>query len=471
MISGRETLSSIERAILGVRSEEDQLVATLRSAEEEAARLRTLKADNFKALAEIRLEALARDEIVHDLNAAEQRALELIARRRNKLAELADRRAKATVAATVAEADRAEKARVVEAAGDRIDDLTAKLEVVIRKDPTWIAQQQRVAEAQVKAQAAADKAKLAETDRESKGNPYRSDPLFMYLWRAGYGTSDYRAGSITRYFDGKVARLLGYQNARANYHMLNEIPLRLREHADRVAQTVDEEVTKRIAIERRALEVEGIVKLEAELEAAEKALDEVETALEKARADLAALDEEQAGETEAAGDADYRQAVQILAERLSREDLRVLYTEATRTPTPADEQIVQQLGKIDQAIARADAEVQNVRRMTAELGNKRIELERARGHFRQRGYGDPLGEFTNEDMIGTVIGGILKGALSSRNLEDVLNEGFRRRMPRSPGGFGGGLRLPRGGSWGGGMGMPPIRPPSGGDGFRTGGRF
>ncbi|TKT74878.1 hypothetical protein [Aquamicrobium sp. LC103] len=469
MISARETLSSIERAILGVRAEEDRLIVTLRSAEEEAARLRTHKADGFKALATVRLEMLMRDKIVRELDAAERQALELIERRRRKLDDVADRRARATVAATVAEANRAEKARAVEKAGERIDEFTARIEAKIRSEPAWTAQEQRVAEAEAKAAAAADKATQAETDRESKGKPYRDDPLFMYLWRAGYGTSEYRAGAITRYFDGKVALLLGYNGARTNYHMLNEIPLRLREHADRVAAMVDDEIAKRSAIERQALEAEGIAALEKELEAAEKALDTVESNLEEARNELAALDEEQGREADA-GDPDYRRAVQILAERLSREDLRTLYDEAVRTPTPKDEQIVDQLGKLDQSIARADAEIQQVRSTAAELARKRLELEQSRGHFRQRGYGDPLGEFTNGDVIGTVIGGILKGALSSRNLDDVLNEGFRRRMPRSPGGFGGGLRLPRGGSWGGGISLPQGRS-SGGGGFRTGGRF
>src|SRR5690606_40366105 len=77
------------------------------------------------------------------------------------------------------------------------------------------------------------KTEQAEADREQKGRPYRDDPLFMYLWEAGYGTSGYRANNLVAWLDGKVAALIGFPEARPNFSMLNEIPLRLREHADR----------------------------------------------------------------------------------------------------------------------------------------------------------------------------------------------------------------------------------------------
>src|SRR5690606_31869407 len=79
----------------------------------------------------------------------------------------------------------------------------------------------------------------AEADREQKGRPYRDDPLFMYLWEAGYGTRNYRANSLVRWLDGMVAKLVGYREARPNFAMLNEIPLRLREHAERQEQLAE----------------------------------------------------------------------------------------------------------------------------------------------------------------------------------------------------------------------------------------
>ena len=81
---------------------------------------------------------------------------------------------------------------------------------------------------------AEEKASRAEADREEKRRPYEADPLFMYLWRRGFGTRDYRASPLVRYFDRKVAHHIGYEAARVNYTMLLELPDRLREHAERL---------------------------------------------------------------------------------------------------------------------------------------------------------------------------------------------------------------------------------------------
>jgi hypothetical protein len=83
---------------------------------------------------------------------------------------------------------------------------------------------------------AEEKAARAEADRAEKRRPYESDPLFMYLWRRRFGTRDYEASNLVRYFDRKVAHLIGYEAARVNYAMLMELPDRLREHAERLKQ-------------------------------------------------------------------------------------------------------------------------------------------------------------------------------------------------------------------------------------------
>ena len=100
--------------------------------------------------------------------------------------------------------------------------------------PEGTAQPVRLAAALRMAEEADKKAAQAEADREEKRKPYEADPLFMYLWRRRFGTAEYRANRLARYLDRKVARLIGYDKARANYAMLNELPVRLREHAERL---------------------------------------------------------------------------------------------------------------------------------------------------------------------------------------------------------------------------------------------
>lgn len=83
-------------------------------------------------------------------------------------------------------------------------------------------------------QAAENKAAQAETDMVQKRLPYEADPLFMYLWRRKLGTPEYRAKGLARYLDRKVARLIEFDGARRNYTVLIELPVRLREHAERL---------------------------------------------------------------------------------------------------------------------------------------------------------------------------------------------------------------------------------------------
>ena len=92
MISAREALSSIEQAILGARRDEDRLTEMLRSATEAAARLRADQANAYKALARLKLDALARDEVVGQLDSAEKQALSALEQRKQALADLAARR-------------------------------------------------------------------------------------------------------------------------------------------------------------------------------------------------------------------------------------------------------------------------------------------------------------------------------------------------------------------------------------------
>jgi hypothetical protein len=83
-------------------------------------------------------------------------------------------------------------------------------------------------------EAAERKAVQAEADLAEKRVPYEQDPIFMYLWRRGFGTPRYKSTGLVRYLDRKAAAHIGYAEASRNYAMLTELPLRLREHADRL---------------------------------------------------------------------------------------------------------------------------------------------------------------------------------------------------------------------------------------------
>ena len=88
MWTGRETLASIESAIADLRGEESQLDAAMRSAGEEAARLRKERGEALRELARIKLDEMAAGRLVGGLDAGERRARQILEDSRLRLATL-----------------------------------------------------------------------------------------------------------------------------------------------------------------------------------------------------------------------------------------------------------------------------------------------------------------------------------------------------------------------------------------------
>ena len=465
MISGRQALATIEQTIGQARGEEARLDAALKAAADQMARLRAERMDAFRALARLKLETMTRDGMVRALDAAERQALDLLTQRRQAFERLMERRRAAEQAVKDREAERHAKAAALEEALKPIAALRQQVEAQVRASPEWAAQRARIEDAPTIAAEAEKKAAQADADREVKRKPYEADPLFMYLWRKKFGTAEDRSGPLVRFFDRRVARLIGYDKARANYMLLNEIPQRLREHAERMKAEIANARERLTALEREALVKAGIGPLAARARAAKADLDQAERQLAEAKAALAALDREHDASV-LQGEGPYRDAIELLATADAQESLQALYREAMATPTPEDDAIVRRIETADSAIRRAEREMDGLRARLRDLTQRRAAIERERDVFRQHGYDQPYGRFDNGSTIGKVLGGILGGVIGSTVLRDTLNGGFNRAPGPWDSDFGGGFPFPQdaGGDWTGGA-------RGSGDSFDTGGSF
>ena len=101
----------------------------------------------------------------------------------------------------------------------------------------------------------------------------------MYLWRKKFGTAEDRSGPLVRFFDRHVARLIGYDKARANYALLNDIPQRLREHAKHMKAEIANAREQLKTMERDALVRAGIRPLADRARGAKTELDQAEREL------------------------------------------------------------------------------------------------------------------------------------------------------------------------------------------------
>ena len=466
MFTGNDALFSVEQAISRIRADEGQLDSTLRSAMEEAARLRREESQAFRALARFKLDGLMQEKVIAGLDATERRALAMIESHREALEELSRRRDEAQRHLNEAEAQKHKCSQDLAQVLDALDTLRRRTADRIKDKPDWQAAQ-AAAEAARKVAANADKkASLSETDLAEKRRPYENDPLFMYLWHKKHGQAADKSGYLVRYLDGMVARLIDYAGARVNYTMLCEIPVRLREHANEKQRDVEASQEQVTMLERKALVDDGIEPVEAQAETANASVEAAEDAVVKITGELRQIEAERRQATGPGYDAIYTSAVELLAQALIQKDLQRLYEDALRTPAKEDDELVMSISKTREALKKADAEVGQIRAEIREMSRRRTELEGARDRARNSGLDNPMGNFGNaHDVIAQVIGGILRGALTGTDLDRVLRDNYRYPAPRADPDFGG---------WNRRSSLPN---PAGsadrrnGSGWRTGGSF
>lgn len=496
MWTGRQTLASIERSIANIHGEEGQLDQTLRSAAEEAERLRKERSEAFRELARVKLDQMTAGRLVGDLDAGERRASRIMDDYRLRLASAAQRREALLMEVASAETARHGAATAVEEALEAVETLRAAAEVKVQTVPQWQAGKTALDAADAIAAEAEKKAASSEAELGAKRKPYDDDPLFTYLWRRRFGTSEYRAGNIARMLDRAAADFIGFANARPNYAALIEIPLRLREHATAKRATFEERKAALSDIEQRTMVEAGVDAKERVLAETRHAMAAADDMVEKKRALLHAVDEERTALLAGGTDPAYEEALATIAAADSKDDLATLYQEARRTPTSADEAIVRRLESIDTSIGKVDAEISGLRKSAQDLARRRTEVEQVRDRFRGAGYDHPHTTFGNEMDISEILKRIAAGAVRSGVLWDILRQGYGTRAPRGRPDFGAPnfpfpFPIPGGGtigSPGGGWREPASRggwrptidwPSSGGSssddddkgGFTTGGSF
>ena len=512
-LSGPEALRSLDEALRDIRREEDEIAKRLARSAEMITKMREQEGELLSQLAQVRLDPATQKELAGQISAAELRARDMLKSHESELT--ASAAALKSLDAEIASAT-AERTRLQDDATRRNDELRAlsdKVRPQLAGDPAFAEKLATAKDLAAIAEESMRKTKQAETDREEKGKPYRDDPLFMYLWEGGYGTKTYRANNLVAWLDGHVARLVGFPEARPNFATLNEIPMRLREHAERQQQNAKDASDTVAQLESAAIDAAGgkaaremLERLSTEI----GALDDKIVALEDQRDDALKTQRELAQGSDPA----FASAIKGLAEALGREDLKTLLAEARATATGQDDTIVAQIDDVRQRVKEEDEETADQKSRLKTLAARRRELEDIQYEFKKQGFDNPRSRFGKDDLVGDVLNDFLRGGISAANYWDQWRRSQRWDGPRddwnfdkrfgglddddddddrrdNPWGnltwpdnsFGGGGRTKGyggpGGGWGkidfgnrgGGGGGSFSRPRTGSSGSRTGGGF
>lgn len=492
MISGRQTLASIDEAVAHERAKINELEGQIRTTNDRVVANQHLDTEDFKALAKLRVDQLAEDDLVKHIDEAEQQVLYLLRARDQSAINAKQELDQAEVNCSSLEAQRNLQAERVDAAAERVDEAEARTQQRLDAEPEYQAQREKAKEAERMAMHASEKAERSEAEQQDKGESYRDDKLFTYLWERNYGMPEYHANSLVRWLDTKVAHMIGYTDAKANYQRLTEIPVRLREHAERLQLDAEAEYQTLKDMDTKAQQQDGIPDLQAVLEHEQAELDDIDKRIEAAQQERQALLERES--KYASGEDEHTQkAVEYLASEFARDDLSNLQREVTLTPYPDDDIILNKMYEREKLRSQLEASMQGLKHTISEHRKRMVELEDVRNDFKRQRFDRTGSSFSDGAVIAMMLGNFLNGMLDRRSLWRVLQEQQRYKPQHSDptfgsGGFGrgtvwsGGLGdiggmgdiLRRRGGLGGGLGGGIFgggRGSGGGGGFRTGGGF
>jgi DNA repair exonuclease SbcCD ATPase subunit len=464
MITGRDTLQEINDHILQAQSQIENADREMDHLTSRLSELRIEEADQFRQLAKFRLDEMNAGQVAARLEKVHHAVPTFLDQHKQALGELDNKLEQIKQSRQKLEQHRETGINVRDKAIETLQLQLGESKKKLEQDQDYQLQKEKAIRAAEVTRRADQKASQSEADLASKGKPYREDSIFMYLWQRRYMTPDYRANIIIRSLDGWVARLIDYRETRADYHMLNELPLRLREHADRAAEEARRQQEALQALERQTAEKDGVGASQTALEKAEAQLqdinDEIETHEERYQELLA-----QKADFVAGKDKYTQKAVEVLVAELENEDTLELYRQAQATPRPEDDAIVMRLHKLQQEQQETNKRISELKADRQQHRKALEELTKLGDKFRRSNYDTRFSSFPTNLGIGILLGEILRGGRSSGSAWDRIGKSQKWEFPdiggsggSGGGGFGGFGGFGSGGGFGGG-------------GFRTGGGF
>jgi len=476
MYSGPQALTSIDESLRETRHQLQSLGQRIDESRRDVVQTRSLESQAYQALAGARLEQLEDGSLYEEFDTAYHRAGELLEERDEALADVHARLEENERQQTSLEHKRQEQTQLIGEQAERLDALQAQAQGELETDPHYQARLTEVEKARNIVQHAEEKVTVAEEDRAEKGKPFESEPLFMYLWKRGYGTSEYSAGKLARLLDRWVAMLCGYNEARPNFARLLEIPKRLEEHAEARREELDAELMKLEMLEEEIAQKHGVPALQDKLDQERVTLDEIDQSIGKQEKRYQALLDKKAA-FEAGKDVYYQQAVDVLVKQLQREPLPELLRDAQSTPSREDDTWVRSIAEAQSRQAELKLYLDEQQEVHSQYVQRLQELEDIRRRFKGKRFDAANSGFPDSGTFSRGLGDFLGGILSSRQFWRLVlsQQGFQIPKSRQVFGSGGFGRPNRGRVWrnsGFGHSRGGSRGGSrSGGGFRTGGGF
>jgi chromosome segregation ATPase len=135
MISGRQTLASIDEAVSAARGKAAEVENRIEDLNQTLTKQRQAQAEDYKALARVRLGQLADAPVIRHLDQSEQKVVALLAQRQSALAHLQEQIQAAESGLQSLESERAAQAALVDSAAQAVDTAEAQTQARLDVDP------------------------------------------------------------------------------------------------------------------------------------------------------------------------------------------------------------------------------------------------------------------------------------------------------------------------------------------------
>ncbi len=506
MLSGRKALQSIDQSLHVVRNEAVRLDKQLSQLSGQLAMTQRHRLSLLNQIAKVRLSEIESGELQSEFNSTDAQVTQLLQQRDQAMQALNSEIDKLNLSIANGDAERIALSDQCDEVSSQIDDTEVKVQAELKLNQAYIDQYQATQLAESISEEAERKVEQANADMAEKAKPYESDTLFMYLWQRGFGTTEYKGGLLSRAMDGWVARVIKYEPARVNFWNLQEIPKRLTEHADRVADEADAQMLVLQQMEADALQAQNVPELEKKLEQLRSELDQHDDKIEATEEELNDALSKRA-DFNSGSDTYIQQCLSRIASALEHKTLGAIHQYVRQTHSPVDDRAVVELQELEDSLESFNGDMSGLKKLHNGQISRLRELESVRQRFKNSRFDDIRSGFTNGAMISSVLNQFIQGLVSGADVWGAIKRNQRYRNTGAAPDFGsGGLgdiadvlggggidigdilrpraprrrRQRRGSSWhipkprrgGGGFQFPRSSGRTGGGGgFKTGGGF
>ncbi|MGI9430391.1 MAG: hypothetical protein ACR2NM_17145 [Bythopirellula sp.] len=418
-ISGRSVGQALVQAAEQVRVQQMECQKSLRKLDESSSELVDRRGNTLLELAEHYFPAMSRESVLSSFRGIRDKLLDLLARKQLRERQLHE----------ALEHDEAEAIRIKSSLDELTDQLNAKIAERHNLEQK-VAQRLKAHEKfqQISQQALAaeqeltrNEERVAEIKQEAseKLPAYDDNRMFRYLYDRGYGTSAYKKKGLTKRLDKWIAKLVNFGRSKRSYDFLRVTPELMAAEVTRKREqfyvlmekleSIEEEISDQVGLTRVLNEGQ---QLSAQRDGLVSELEELEQHFNSHHQELQTLEGTQ--------NDFYEQGVGQMKVFLADMEHSWLEHQSRRTPERQDDELVAEIGWLDEQLDTARRESGQLLREQRNWEDRAEGLQDVLNRFRRAGFDSRRSMFSEDFHVERQIGGFLHGDLGREQLWSEL---------------------------------------------------